>query len=688
MHLSLALLVLLFSLILSNVINRVFPRLPLPLIQIIFGVGIGLLFKGRAFELETELFLAFIIAPLLFREGEESDITSILRNWKLILFLIFPVIFVSTLGIGYLAKAVLPASVPLSACLAIGAALGPTDLVAYSAISKRFSFPKWISYILQGEGLLNDASGLVAFQVAVTALTTGAFSLLGASWNLVISVLGGFLVGLITALFNRLFLTILDNMDAADVTGALLLELVLPISSYFVAEEIHASGIIAVVVAGISLASRFKKITVFDAKLDSVSHTIWGTITFMLNGMVFFLLGTELPTLATPVLRSSTYDNLWMLLAIVLLTATMFGIRFVMISAVFAQRAWKAKRSLKKIWKGATLLTFSGVKGTVSIATILLLPVANMTALEHSLLLFTVAGVTLLSFLTGILVLPKLATGPAHTTNHYMQIAILNDVVGELEKDLKQSKHQGAIYATIDNYNQRLENLILEQESNNVKEELANIRVMIMEIESEGLEYAYKKGKISELEYNLYQRYIKGLERRINRGFVSSLSYAFVVFVRGLRRLLHLVLTFRFSLDHDEILRVTRLTEENRDHIAEVYLTNTEQILEALSNLEGVYHSDLLSYMKRSRLQEAEIIQSGAFVERVITHLNPDNIDEMLRGYYLERKVINEYEQAELISSRYAKQLRKEVNTLEDYSLKETSNTLTYDMINLARGRA
>ena len=688
MHLSLALLVLLFSLILSNVINRVFPRLPLPLIQIIFGVGIGFLLKGRAFELETELFLAFIIAPLLFREGEESDITSILRNWKLILFLIFPVIFVSTLGIGYLAKAVLPASVPLSACLAIGAALGPTDLVAYSAISKRFSFPKWISYILQGEGLLNDASGLVAFQVAVTALTTGAFSLLDASWNLVISVIGGFLVGLITALFNRLFLTILDNMDAADVTGALLLELVLPISSYFVAEEIHASGIIAVVVAGISLASRFKKITVFDAKLDSVSHTIWGTITFMLNGMVFFLLGTELPTLAAPVLRSSTYDNLWMLLAIIFLTATMFGIRFVMISAVFAQRAWRAKRSLKKIWKGATLLTFSGVKGTVSIATILLLPVANMTALEHSLLLFTVAGVTLLSFLTGILVLPKLATGPAHTTNHYMQIAILNDVVGELEKDLKQSTNQGAVYATIDNYNQRLEDLILEQESNDVKEELANIRVMIMEIESEGLEYAYKKGKISELEYNLYQRNIKSLERRINRGFVSSLSYALAVFVRGLRRLLHLALTFKFRIDQDETRRGPRLTEENRDHMAELYLTNTEQILEALSNLEGVYHSDLLSYLKRNRLQEAEIIQSGAFVERVITHLHPDNVDEMLRGYYLERKVINEYEQAELISSRYAKQLRKEVNTLEDYSLKETSNTLTYDMINLARGRA
>lgn len=157
---------------------------------------------------------------------------------------------------------------------------------------------------------------------------------------------------------------------------------------------------------------------------------------------------------------------------------------------------------------------------------------------------------------------------------------------------------------------------------------------MIMEIESEGLEYAYKKGKISELEYNLYQRYIKGLERRINRGFVSSLSYASAVFVLGLRRILHLAFTFKFRFEQEENRRGPRLTEENRDHMTELYLTNTEQVLEALSNLEGVYHSDLLSYLKRSRIREAEIIQSGAFVERVITHLNPDYVDEMLRGYF------------------------------------------------------
>ena len=108
-------------------------------------------------------------------------------------------------------------------------------------------------------------------------------------------------------------------------------------------------------------------------------------------------------------------------------------------------------------------------------------------------------------------------------TNHYMQIAILNDVVGELEKDPKQSKHQGAIYAAIDNYNQRLENLILEQESNNVKEELANIRVMIMEIERKAWNMLTRRARFLNSNITLSTLY-QGLERRINRGFVSSLS--------------------------------------------------------------------------------------------------------------------------------------------------------------------
>ncbi|MGT2908102.1 cation:proton antiporter [Streptococcus dentiloxodontae] len=686
MHISILVITVLFALILSNVLNRIFPKLPLPLIQIVFGGVIGLFQGEHSVAFDTEIFLAFVIAPLLFREGEESDITSVLKNWKLILFLIFPIVFVTTIGLGFVAKSILPIEVPLAACLALGAALGPTDLVAFSALSRRFSFPKRVSHILQGEGLLNDASGLVAFQVAATALITGTFSLADASFSLLVSVIGGFLVGIGAALLNRLILSILDNVDASDVIGALLLELALPIVSYFLAEEIQVSGIIAVVVAGISQASRFKKITLFDAQVDKVSQVVWNTISFMLNGLVFLLLGLELTELGEPVLTTVEYSNLSIFLVIIVLTALLFAIRFVMIAIFAAYVSLRRKRPFRRMWKTVSLLTLSGVKGTVSIATILLLPKA-LPSLEYSMLIFTVAGVTLLSFLVGILTLPHLAGAPLAKGDRYVEIAIINEVIRELEKDLLTAEHQAPIYAAIDNYNHRLENLILDQESNEIKAELALIRYMIMGIESEGLEYAYQQGTISIKEYRIYQTHIKNLERRINRGFISSISYAFLVLLQGLRRLLRELVTLGASFRRFRRWQKSDrgLTEENRDHIAELYLTNTEQILSALAGLEGIYNSNLLAYMKRNRLQEAEIIQSQAFVERVITRLMPTNIDEMLRGYYLERKFISQYEADNLISHRYAKRLRKEVNILEDYSLKESSNTLSYDMINLIR---
>ena len=165
--------------------------------------------------------------------------------------------------------------------MAVGAALGPTDLVAFASLSERFSFPKRISNILKGEGLLNDASGLVAFRVALAAWTTGFFSLGQASWDLVISILGGFAVGIVTAAVNRGLQKLLLSVRATDIASELILELSLPLLTFFIAEEIHVSGIIAVVVAGILKASRFKKITLLEAKVDILSSTVlslssWG----------------------------------------------------------------------------------------------------------------------------------------------------------------------------------------------------------------------------------------------------------------------------------------------------------------------------------------------------------------------------------------------------------------------------
>ena len=682
MELLIYLILFLFVLIISTTTNKLLPFLPLPLVQILLGIGIGLFIPNTDFHLNTELFLALVIGPLLFRESEEADITAILKHWRIIVYLIFPVIFISTLSLGALAH-FLWLSLPLAACVAVGAALGPTDLVAFASLSERFSFPKRVSNILKGEGLLNDASGLVAFQMALAAWTTGAFSLSHAGTSLALSILGGFAVGFVTAMINRFLHTFLLSVRATDIASELLLELSLPLMTFFIAEEIHVSGIIAVVVAGILKASRFKKITLLEAQVDTVTETVWHTVTFMLNGSVFVILGMELELIAEPILSNSLYNPLILVVSVVLLTFLLFAIRFVMIYGFYIWRTRRLKKSLRNYMKDMLLLTFSGVKGTVSIATILLIP-SNLEQ-EYPLLLFLVAGVTLLSFLTGLLVLPHLSEEQEETKDYLMHIAILNEVTAELEKELEGHKNKLPLYAAIDNYHGRIENLILSQENKSAQEDWEALKLLILSIESDGLEQAYEEGKIGERGYQVYQRYLKNMEQSINRKVASRLTYYFLVSLRILRFLLHELLTFGQTFRSWNDKEQRRLRAIDYDQISELYLENTELIIESLENLKGIYKSSLISFMQESRLRETAIIGSGAFVERVITRIKPNNIDEMLRGYYLERKLIFEYEEKKLITTKYAKKLRQNVNNLENYSLKEAANTLPYDMMELVR---
>ena len=682
MELLIYLILFLFVLIISTTTNKLLPFLPLPLVQILLGIGIGLFVPDADFHLNTELFLAMVIGPLLFREAEEADITSILKHWRIVVFLIFPVIFISTLSLGGMAH-FLWMTLPLAACLAVGAALGPTDLVAFASLSERFRFPKRVSNILKGEGLLNDASGLVAFQMALAAWTTGTFSLSQAGTSLALSILGGFVVGFVTAMVNRFLHTFLLSVRATDIASELLLELSLPLMTFFIAEEIHVSGIIAVVVAGILKASRFKKITLLEAQVDTVTDTVWHTVTFMLNGSVFVILGMELEMIAEPILTNPLYNPLLLLVSVVLLTFLLFAIRFVMIYGFYIWRTRRLKKSLRNYMKDMLLLTFSGVKGTVSIATILLMP-SNLEQ-EYPLLLFLVAGVTLLSFLTGLLVLPHLSEEQEETKDYLMHIAILNEVTGELEKELEGHKNKLPLYAAIDNYHGRIENLILSQENKSAQEDWEALKLLILSIESDGLEQAYEEGKIGERGYQVYQRYLKNMEQSINRKVASRLTYYFLVSLRILRFVLHELLTFGQTIRSWNDKEQRRLRAIDYDQISELYLENTELIIESLENLKGIYKSSLISFMQESRLRETAIIGSGAFVERVITRIKPNNIDEMLRGYYLERKLIFEFEEKKLITTKYAKKLRQNVNNLENYSLKEAANTLPYDMMELVR---
>ncbi|KHD44691.1 cation:proton antiporter [Streptococcus hongkongensis] len=674
----------LLSLILSNVINRIFPQIPLPAIQLFFGILYGIFNKGQQLIIDPELFLAFVIAPLNFREGQESDVKSFIRSRGLVLYLILPAVMISTIIMGISIKTLLPVELPLALCFAMGAALAPTDAVAFLSLAKRFQFPNRLKSTLTSEGLLNDASALVAFQFALTALVTGYFSLADASLKLLIAIIGGIAIGLLFALLNRIFLSVLEKFDAADVTGALLLELTLPFVVYFIAHLLHVSGIIAVVIAGVMQANRIKKVTLFDAQVDRVTNIIWETINFMLNGLVFIIFGVELTQFTGPLLASPSYSNVYLFFIVIVLTTLLFFLRYVTLVIYYFFRSRKYHKPFKKYLHTVNLLTFSGVKGSVSLAIILLIP--QIDTFKNSMTLFTVGAVTLLSFLTGLVILPRLAPIARSSENYLTKIEILTTVVRKLEAESQKSPaNQAGLYYVLDAYNRRIENLILDQEPKHVKEELAELQLMILSIESEGLEHAFRHKDISIFEYRIYQTYLKTMERQVNRSFISSFNYSITIFLRVIRHVIHEMWSVSGNLKSNLMnfqRSKVRLTDENRDHLTEMYLVNTELILDSLEDLEGFYNSSLVNFLQNQRIQSAELIKSGLFVERVIANFIPDSSGERIHGYYLERQTIHEFELQGLVTAKEAQQLRDEVNELESYSLRDNSPNFVYDIIN------
>lgn len=659
-------------LVFSNVLNKVFPKLALPLIQVVLGLILGFFGADEVLHVAPEFFLGFIIAPLLFRESEEADVKHILKHSKIILVLIFPLVFITTLGLGLISNWIYM-GLPLAACFALGASLAPTDAVAVGALSKNFSFPRRVMSVLQGEGLLNDASGIISFQIALVALVTGYFSFPDATMKLVISALGGAAIGFTLIYIKGLVLRLLEDVDARDVSGYLLLELVVPLAAFLISEELHVSGIIAAVVAGVMSANGLKRTTLFDAQVEKLKSTIWDTLTFILNSFVFLFLGIELYQLVVPLLVDPVYSSALLIVLALALTAGLFALRFIVIAFYYWLRSLKQKQPFSTYWNDVFLLTFAGSKGTVSIATILLVP---RTVDVQPVLVFLAAAVTGLSFLAGMFILPFFAVKKVSKVNNISKIAILSEVVDELHQDMKSAKNPQGYDIAIDAYQERIQQLIIEQESTDMAIDYNDLQLLIIRIESEGLEVALRENKISMYTYRTYQRYIRSLETSIVHSLVSSIQFVYVIALRAFHLLTSRVLHVDFYFK-----KTKAAMETTRDEITELYFNNTELILQALDNLNGVFDEQLLNFLQSERLRTSEIVATGGHISRMMNKAQPNNITEMMRAYYLERKVIFEHELSGAITAREAKDMRLNVNILEDYSLASNHHTLLFDFL-------
>jgi len=659
-----------FAITFSNVFNRIVPIIPLPIVQIIVGVLIGITSIGREIVFEPEIFLVMIIAPLLFREGERNDTAATMKNFSVILFLAFIGVLITLVSVGWALHMVIPA-LPIAACFALGAALGPTDAVAVGSLSGKIQIPPKAMHILEGEGLINDASGVTAFQFALAALLTGSFSATDAGITLVVSSIGGAFVGAILVMIKRQVVMILEKASARDVTGYLLLELLLPFLAYMVAELFHVSGIIAAVVAGVMQAASFKKVSLFEAELSSVSESTWGTITFMLNALVFLFLGIELSQVFSPIWNSETYSNSFLMLVILILSVTLFVARFFSIFVIYS-----VKNGLKNVWHSMNemlILTFGGVKGTVSLATIFILPLTlnGQDFPERSLLLFITACVILVTLVGGILVLPFLTDSDEIESTNMQGIMLLQEVIEKLKKINQEDPHV-EMNVVIENYQDRVKELYTEQLPSDQRQEVQELRALIVSIERDGLEESFRQKEIGIEGYRLYERLISRMERSIARQLLSIIGF-WLLFVRQ-------IIAFFIHPKHlfaqkDEENR-REFQKEELENVRQVFLQNTEVILKSLDNLNGVYDEEIIRFFIEGRLQLAHRLEDGTFIDSFIVRSQSNYVKELLIGYQEERKVIDEYEISGKITSLEANEYRKNVNLLESYSINDISSAV------------
>ncbi|MBP3866652.1 MAG: Na+/H+ antiporter, partial [Eggerthellaceae bacterium] len=463
-------LLLLATVLASAILDQLIPRISLPLIQIALGVVVGLLSREQInITLNPELFLVLFIAPLLFHEAREANNLKLWKNRRSMLSYAIGLVVAIVLAVGFATHMMIP-SIPLAAAFALGAALGPTDPIAVASIEQQADIPERQSIVLKGESLLNDASGIVSFQFAVAAVVTGSFSVAEALQEFMIEFFGALVAGIALGFALVKFIELVRGLGLENTTFHVSLELITPFMAYLLGEAIGVSGIILVVACGITMSFVPRDLGPASARMSIVSTSVWQVITFALNGIVFVLLGTQLPQSFMGLWLDEGISNFHLVGYVIVITLLMHAIRFVwsLASDALALRDEEGHVGIGARLRSAGIMTLSGSKGAITLAIMFSLPLYINSGSsigefpQRNLLIFLACGVILMSLLLATFGVPLLAPRkreePSVQKERDAQTRadILRTVVEELTAR-QTPENRRAMGQVISRYNERIE---------------------------------------------------------------------------------------------------------------------------------------------------------------------------------------------------------------------------------------
>ncbi|MFC5549006.1 Na+/H+ antiporter [Massilia aerilata] len=413
-------LAMLLAVVASGWVGRILPfGVPLPLIQIALGAVISGVFR-HGVALEPDIFFLLFLPPLLFLDGWRIPKVGLFRDKGTIIELALGLVLFTVVGAGYLVHWLIP-SMPLPVAFALAAIVAPTDPVAVSAITSRIPVPPRLMHIIEGESLLNDASGLVCFRFAVAAAVTGSFSPTRAGLTFLWVALAGIAAGVfVTWAVSRAHGALLRRFGEDD-GMPILINLLTPFGAYLAAEHIGASGILAAVAAGIAMS--YVELSGSASPSTRIRrNVIWDTLQFSLNGVMFVLLGEQLPDIAREALHppggGAPLDPWWLARNALALSLGLVVLRFVWVWVSLRLTILNRRRLGQQVFKPRMRLilatSFAGVRGALTMAGVMTLPLALEDGSPfpgRQLAILLASAVIVVSLLLASVALPRLLRG-------------------------------------------------------------------------------------------------------------------------------------------------------------------------------------------------------------------------------------------------------------------------------------
>jgi monovalent cation/hydrogen antiporter len=360
----------LFLVVLGTVVTAFAGRLrvPAPSLLVIAGLLVGLLPRFPPVHVPPDVVSLVVLPPLLYAASEELPWRDLRAVWRPVAVLAVGLVLASAAAVAAVAWAV--AAVPASLAFVLGAVLASTDPVAVSALGRRLSLPPKVQALVQGESLFNDATSLVLFQIAVSFVVAGTAGasvagavLHGAGQFAVLAAGGAAAGGVIAAVLIPV------RRRVTDPVLETVLALITPYTAYVIGEALHVSPVMAVIVAGLAIGARRDRITTAQTRLQL--HSVYQTVIFLLESVVFSLIGLQLPTL----IRALSRTEAWPAEALAV-TATLIAIRMVWVfplSAIIQRRGGARRLS----WPVPAVVSWAGARGVVPLAAALSIPLTT-----------------------------------------------------------------------------------------------------------------------------------------------------------------------------------------------------------------------------------------------------------------------------------------------------------------------